>query len=196
MSAVLNCELWREGRLTADLPRQSSTFLPSSPSYPHHGQAVSHHSRFLIEPWNSSFLAFRRRGSVYCATKACVTSLSDVLRMELAGFNVGVMCVFPGAIRSNIGSKNAAAFSQAPESNYGNVTDQVIKRAQWSQCPSSTPADKLAQEIVDAALSSRPPAYLSAGYRATRAWWSFYLPYWLKDYFWGSQFGTASVGKW
>lgn len=69
------------------------------------------------------------------ATKASVASLSDCLRMELAGktivlllrvqvsslirfwyccflgFNVNVMCVSPGAIASGIGSANDAASS-------------------------------------------------------------------------------------
>ncbi|PWY96832.1 Dehydrogenase/reductase SDR family protein 7-like protein [Testicularia cyperi] len=132
---------------------------------------------------------------VYCATKACVTSMSDVLRMELAGFNIKIMCVFPGAIRSSIGDANAAAFRPKEKSAYKNVVDQILARASWSQCPQSTPAEELAGEIVANALRSEPPASLSAGYRSYRAWWSYYLPRSARDYLWGSQFGIDKVGK-
>lgn len=115
--------------------------------------------------------------------------------MELGGFGVKVLCVYPGAIRSGIGSANAAAFQQPADSNYANVKDQVLKRATWSQCPQSTEASDLAEEIAVAALRSNPPANLSAGYRAPSAWLSYYLPYWLRDYFWGSQFGLHKVGS-
>lgn len=132
--------------------------------------------------------------TVYCSTKAAVTSLSDVLRMELGGFNIKVLCVFPGAIRSGIGSANAAAFEQPSDSNYANVKDRVLQRATWSQCPQSTNAADLAEEIAAAALRTDPPAYLAAGHRAWRAWWSYYLPYWARDWFWGRQFGIDEVG--
>ena len=45
-------------------------------------------------------------GSIYCATKATVHSLSDALRMELKNYGVKVMVVAPGAIRSEIGKAN------------------------------------------------------------------------------------------
>ena len=45
-------------------------------------------------------------GSIYCATKATVHSLSDALRMELKNYGVNVMVVAPGAIKSEIGKAN------------------------------------------------------------------------------------------
>lgn len=115
--------------------------------------------------------------------------------MELMGFNVRVMCVFPGAIQSGIGSANAAAVEYPSDSSYIGVKDHILERATWSQCPQSTSATDLAEEIATAALRSSPPAYLSAGYRSYRAWWSFYLPYWAKDWFWGRGFGIYDVGQ-
>ncbi|KAH0446027.1 hypothetical protein IEQ34_025141 [Dendrobium chrysotoxum] len=135
----------------------------------------------------------RRNGLVYCATKACVTSMSDVLRMELEGFGVRVMCVYPGAIKSSIGEANAKAFIARPDSRYANVGQHILARATWSQCPQSTPTSTLAEEIVRNALKKSPPANLSAGYRSSSAWWSYYLPYWIRDRLWATQFGIAEV---
>lgn len=59
----------------------------------------------------------------------------------------------------------------------------------------STPARVLAETIVRKTLSVNTPRNLAAGYRATAAVLSFYLPTFLKEWFWGAQFGTAKVGK-
>lgn len=66
-----------------------------------------------------------------------MTSLSDVLRMELGGFGIQVMCVFPGAIKSDIGSANAANASRKEDGPYANVRYQIEARGNWSQCESS-----------------------------------------------------------
>ncbi|PWN88841.1 NAD(P)-binding protein [Acaromyces ingoldii] len=140
---------------------------------------------FVPTPW----------AGIYCATKAAVTSLSDVLRMELRGFGIDVVCVFPGAIQSSIGLANASSFRLDPASAYSPLADKIAARGSWSQHPRSTPASDLAQQIVQAALQTPSTGYLTAGYRSTRAWLSYYLPHWAKDYFWGRQFGIEQVGK-
>lgn len=45
------------------------------------------------------------------------------------------------------------------------------------------------------ALAARPPRYLSTGYRSTSAVLSYYLPTFVKERLWGSQFGIDEVGK-
>lgn len=42
---------------------------------------------------------------MYAASKAAVRGLSDVLRLELAGSGVGVLCVHPGGIRTRIAAQ-------------------------------------------------------------------------------------------
>ncbi|KAI5477305.1 NAD(P)-binding protein [Pseudohyphozyma bogoriensis] len=132
---------------------------------------------------------------VYCASKAAVHSLSDVMRMELKGFGLNVVCVAPGAIKSSIGASNDKKALLKTDSVYSNLEASVRARGSWSQNPSSTPAEVLASSIADAALAANPPRYLNAGYRSTSAVLSYYLPTWLKEYFWGTQFGINEVGK-
>jgi short-subunit dehydrogenase len=83
-------------------------------------------------------------GSIYCATKATVHSLSDALRLELKNYGVNVMVVAPGAIKSEIGTKNIANLKLkgngtilrvdlTPDSLYTSVMDRVIARANTSQ---------------------------------------------------------------
>lgn len=84
-------------------------------------------------------------GSVYCATKAAVHSFSDALRMELKNYNVNVMVVAPGAIKSEIGTANLRNLKLKGEgivwllghlmldSLYSSVMDRVIARANTSQ---------------------------------------------------------------
>jgi NAD(P)-dependent dehydrogenase (short-subunit alcohol dehydrogenase family) len=48
-------------------------------------------------------------GGVYHATKHAVEAISDVLRFEVAGFGVDVICVEPGLIRTEFGATAAAS---------------------------------------------------------------------------------------
>lgn len=83
-------------------------------------------------------------GSIYCATKATVHSLSDALRLELKNYGVNVMIIAPGAIKSEIGTANmrnlklkgngmVSADALTAESLYSSVMDRVIARANTSQ---------------------------------------------------------------
>ena len=61
--------------------------------------------------------------------------------MELAPFNVGVLHVVTGSIRSNFGN-NAAAESTLPSgSRYGKLQGYVTARATISQGPQAMAAD-------------------------------------------------------
>ena len=53
----------------------------------------------------SAVRGFRRAMTVYAATKAAVTSLSEGMRLDLLGTQIKVTCIHPGFIRSEINEK-------------------------------------------------------------------------------------------
>ncbi|KAJ6504391.1 oxidoreductase [Mycena vulgaris] len=122
-------------------------------------------------PWNG----------LYSATKAAVHSMSDILSMELKPFNLRVMNVVPGAIRSNIANNQAARFRSAQlpafllpiyiwihaacrrASLYQDFLPNIIQRMNSSQGPNAMPADAFAKEVVRRALQRNPPANMTLG---------------------------------
>ncbi|GAB2931586.1 SDR family oxidoreductase [Rhodococcus aerolatus] len=92
----------------------------------------------------------------YCASKAALTSLSDVLRLELAPLGVAVITLRPGHVTSRFGDR-AAATVAAPsgESRYAAVAGAVARRAQASQ-HGATPVEDVARAAVDVVLAARP----------------------------------------
>ncbi len=78
---------------------------------------------------------------VYCASKAALHALDEVLRMELAPFGIQVMSVQPGAIESSFGDNAEASLARTlpPESMYAALREQILRRARASQShPTST----------------------------------------------------------
>lgn len=128
---------------------------------------------------------------VYCATKAALHSLSDALRMELAPFNIKVVMVQPGAIRSNFGVNALAAVDRVlrPGSHYQAVEDGIRARANASQ-RRATPSIELARLIADSILRPDPPAVIRGGMGSTAMpVMKHLLPTVLLDKLLGRQFG-------
>jgi NAD(P)-dependent dehydrogenase (short-subunit alcohol dehydrogenase family) len=128
---------------------------------------------------------------VYCATKAALHSLSDALRMELAPFNIKVIMVQPGAIRSNFGVNALAAVDRVIRagSHYQAVEEGIRARANASQ-RRATPSTELARLIADNILKSDPPAVIRGGLGSTvMPVMKHLLPTPLLDRLLGRQFG-------
>lgn len=91
----------------------------------------------------------------YCASKAALHCLSDALRMELAPFNIKVITVMPGAIRSQFGDTASKHVEQMikPDSLYKQFAHGIRKRAGISQT-NPTPAEELARRL--ATILNRP----------------------------------------
>lgn len=119
----------------------------------------------------------------YCGSKAALHAVSDALRMELAPFNIRVMTVAPGAIRSQFGETAVAGVSmqQKDESLYAPVQREVLARAGASQVD-STPAGAVARAVCRASLRRAPPAMLRVGHGSYKLYWlSRWLPRRLRD---------------
>lgn len=100
----------------------------------------------------------------YCATKAAVHMLSDVLRMECAPFNIDVIVVQPGGVRSSIAETASMGLERyAQESSlYRRVHAYIQKRAQASQ-DRPMESDIFAERVATAILADRAPRNVREG---------------------------------
>nr|WP_202922425.1 SDR family oxidoreductase [Sinimarinibacterium sp. NLF-5-8] len=129
----------------------------------------------------------------YCASKAAVHALSDALRMEVAPLGIKVMVVQPGAIASEFGRAAQQQLRLRHDSPYQKIADGVAARAVASQ-QNATPAAELAQRIVDAALSARPPMLLRAGHGSSALpWMARWVPQKLRDRILSAKFGLTRL---
>jgi len=110
---------------------------------------------------------------VYCASKAAVHALSEVLRMELAPFKVRVMTVYPGAIASAFGDNAAAKLKDtlADHSLYTSVMSAVEKRARVSSNSPTSP-EMFANKLASLMLSKRPPFNAAIGHGSRAMPWA------------------------
>ena len=103
-------------------------------------------------PWNG----------VYCATKAALHSLTDVLYMECTPFNINVVLLAPGAVRSNIAANQAARGIQLPpDSLYQDYFVSVLKKMTWSQESNPMPTDVFALSALGGLIIPNMPFSLS-----------------------------------
>jgi len=107
----------------------------------------------ISTPWNG----------LYCASKAAVNSISEVLFMELKPFNISVLHVAPGAVKSNISSAGISRFTLAPDTLYSDFISFINKRIYASQGPHSMATKDFARQVVTSALEKKPPRYMSIG---------------------------------
>ena len=95
--------------------------------------------------------------------------------MELKPFNISVLHVAPGAVKSNISSNAIARFALAPDTLYSNFLSFIIKRIHASQGHDSMPSKHFAQQVVSNTLRKNPSRYMSIGGRT----WTFACLKWL-----------------
>jgi 1-acylglycerone phosphate reductase len=128
-------------------------------------------------------------GGVYSSSKAAVHMMSHALRVELKPLGIDVVLVSPGAIRSNIGNNSVAALELRPGSLYSSMEDTLIKRAELSQTPKSTPTDTFALRVVRNVLRKRPSRWLVLGHMSGFFKVLAVLPLWLVDRICAKRFG-------
>ncbi len=100
----------------------------------------------------------------YCSSKASLHSLSESLRMELAPFNIKVLIVQPGAIKSNLGDTSKSSVSRSVTSNsiYASILNSIIERADYSQ-QDPTPTATFAKQLVDELKKENPKKVIRLG---------------------------------
>ncbi|KAE9391101.1 oxidoreductase [Gymnopus androsaceus JB14] len=108
-------------------------------------------------PWNG----------LYSATKAATHMISEVLSMECRPFNIQVMNVVPGSVRSSIAQNMSTSFNLPADSLYSQFLPNIMKRINASQTENSMPTAAFAKAVVSKSLRKRPPLRFSAGGNST-----------------------------
>jgi NAD(P)-dependent dehydrogenase (short-subunit alcohol dehydrogenase family) len=100
----------------------------------------------------------------YCASKSALHMVSEILRVELAPFGIGVVLVQPASIRSNIAAPALQGLDRyaVNTSYYSRVHQHIEARARFSQDkPMDT--DQFAHDVVAAITRRRPPRIIRIG---------------------------------
>ncbi len=93
--------------------------------------------------------------SSYCATKSAVQGLTESLRTELSGTSIGVTCVHPGTIRTNV-------LRSSRHSGSARVERLVRGMDRWGR-----PPELVARRILRAIQRNRPRVVIGAEARLT-----------------------------
>ncbi|KAG7098971.1 hypothetical protein E1B28_000858 [Marasmius oreades] len=104
-------------------------------------------------PWNG----------LYCATKAAVRAISEIISMECGPFNIQVVNVAPAAVTSMISENQLTKFTVPEGSLFSAYLPGMIKRINASQGPKSMETREFARRVVRRVLSRRPPLHLMEG---------------------------------
>jgi 1-acylglycerone phosphate reductase len=128
-------------------------------------------------------------GGVYAATKSAVHMLTNALEMECRPFNIKVMLVAPGGVKSNISANQS--YYPPPDTLYAKHAEKILARQNISQ-QSPMPTDVFAKQVVTKALAANPPGYMSLGRSSMLFWFLTWFPrLWVLSFLW-KRFGDVS----
>ncbi|KZT35300.1 oxidoreductase [Sistotremastrum suecicum HHB10207 ss-3] len=132
--------------------------------------------------------------AAYCATKAALNAYGDSLRVELKPFNIDVITIMAGIIKSNI--FNNADYKLPENSAYAGMRAYFDNKEHFAVEKQAMPADVFARSVVARTLKSSPPKTLWAGAFTTPAWIvSTFLPSWLLAKILGLGAGLPTFAK-
>jgi 1-acylglycerone phosphate reductase len=115
-------------------------------------------------------------GSVYAASKAALHSYSDVLRLELAPFDVRVVTVVTGGVKSNIARTEREL---PPNSIYLPLSQEYNERLTYSQLM-GMPNEQYARSVVRQLLGSPSKDTIWQGGGSYLIWFArTFLPRWV-----------------
>ena len=110
---------------------------------------------------------------MYNASKAALHSYSDALRVELAPFDVKVVTVITGGVKSNIARTDRTL---PDDSIYLPIEAEYMQRVKYSQ-EVGMPNEKYAKQVVSKLVSDSKPRNVWAGTSAGLIWFaSIFLP--------------------
>jgi len=109
--------------------------------------------------------------------------------MECRPFNIKVLLVAPGGVKSNIAANQT--YDPPPDTLYAEYMERILSRRDISQS-SPMPTDVFARRVVTQALAPSPPSFMTLGKNAILFWLVALLPrHWLLSFLW-KRFGDIS----
>ena len=132
----------------------------------------------------------------YCAVKAALHTLSEVLRMEVAPLGIEVIVVQPGAVRSEVAVNAPVDLERysAPDSLYRDAVGAIRRRSQASQ-RNPTEADDFARALADALTRARAPRVVRLGRGSGAITLLAMLPVALRDRLFARAFGLTGLDR-
>jgi len=132
----------------------------------------------------------------YCASKAALHTLTDVLRMEVAPLGIDVVLVVPGAVRSEVANNAPLDLERyaAPGSLYRDAVAHIRRRSQASQQRPTEAAD-FARALADALTRARAPREVVLGSGTGFLPVLRRLPAALRDRIFARQFGVDALRR-
>lgn len=142
----------------AEMERQFAThvFAPLSLIQKTVPSMIRHGSGTIVNIGSVSGILISPFSGAYGASKAALHALSDALRLELAPWNIDVITVQPGAIRSNFGANANKSLDRLlkADSIYAPIESAMRERANMSQ-QNATSAEEFARLLVAALIRSK-----------------------------------------
>ena len=89
--------------------------------------------------------------------------MSEVFYMEAAPFNIHVVHISPGGVKTNIAGHALDELSLRDDSFYRPWFDSIVKAVNVSVGPLSLTAEQFAQKVVRQVLKPKPPRYMTLG---------------------------------
>ncbi|KAH9930124.1 uncharacterized protein B0H18DRAFT_162241 [Fomitopsis serialis] len=102
-------------------------------------------------------------GGVYGATKAALVRLSEVLYMEAAPFNIHVVHISPGGVKTNIAAHAFNQLSLRDDSFYKPWLGSMARAIEKTDGPLSITPEQFAKKVVKQILKPSPPRYMTLG---------------------------------
>ena len=107
----------------------------------------------------------------YNSSKAAIQSIADTLRIEMYPFNVKVINICTGGVKTNLSPKAIEAYNLVlpPDSLYTSIEPYFKKRQGYSNANAITRAD-YAQRVVSSIVKAKRSGWIWKGYFASRCW--------------------------
>ncbi len=174
---------------------QTNTFSPLSIAQQVVPSMKAQGSGLIVNIGSISGFVSTPFAGAYCASKAALHSLSEVMRMELAPFNIHVVTVQPGAIASSFGNSAESSLDEvfSSKSWYANLEPNIRARAKFSQSV-ATSSDEFAVELVARVIKPNPPSVIRLGKKSLwLPWLKKMLPNRLMEFILSRKFGLTDL---